>query len=101
MQLAQTKATDREQGLTEPCKYLERWDNEPITYKPLNNQRINGKLIYRTPEVAYKQQGEKMENINYELIGAIFISIMAVRFAWDFMLWVEKWIDKFSKIFNK
>ena len=36
-----------------------------------------------------------MENINYELIGAIFISIMAVRFAWDFMLWVEKWIDKF------
>ena len=42
-----------------------------------------------------------MENINYELIGAVFISIMAVRFAWDFMLWVEKWIDKISKIFNK
>ena len=43
-----------------------------------------------------------MENINYELIGAIFISIMAVRFAWDFMLWVENGLISFQKyLINK
>jgi len=42
-----------------------------------------------------------MENINYELIGSIFISIMATKFFWDFGQWVEKWIDRVTNFFNK
>ena len=42
-----------------------------------------------------------MENINYELIGSIFISIMATKFFWDFGQWVEKWIDKVTNFLNK
>lgn len=42
-----------------------------------------------------------MENIDYALIGSIFISVMATKFFWDFGLWVEKWIDKAEKFLNK
>ena len=42
-----------------------------------------------------------MENINYELIGSIFISIMATKCFWDFGLWGEKWIDKVTNFFKK
>tara|TARA_B100000900_G_scaffold304549_1_gene263151 strand:- start:1836 stop:1961 length:126 start_codon:yes stop_codon:yes gene_type:complete len=39
-----------------------------------------------------------MENIDYALIGSIFMSIMFTKFIWDLQGWVEKWIDKIKKI---
>jgi len=35
-----------------------------------------------------------VDNINYDLIGTIFISIMATKFVWDFQGWAEKWISR-------
>ena len=32
-----------------------------------------------------------------EIIGSLFISIMAVKFFWDFGLWVEKKIDRYEE----
>ena len=32
-----------------------------------------------------------------EILGSLFISIMAVKFFWDFGLWIEKKIDRYEK----
>ena len=38
-----------------------------------------------------------MDNIDYALIGCLFMSVMATKFVWDFQGWAEKWINKLNK----
>jgi len=42
-----------------------------------------------------------MENIDYALIGCLFISVMATKFVWDLQGWAEKWIVRLNKKINK
>ena len=32
-----------------------------------------------------------------EILGSLFIAIMATKFFWDFGLWIEKKIDRFEQ----